>query len=234
VTVTIPLRKRSFRRNIRMTPAERLFAIGEQSERPPAILTMPQAILSVTADSTASTLAVATLGGGCFWCLDAVYRELRGVHGVVSGYMGGALRNPSYELVCAGVTGHAEVVQVTFDPSAISFRDLLDVFFVIHDPTTLNRQGYDEGTQYRSVVFTHDETQAETVRAVIAELDAARIWANPIVTEVTPAEAFWPAEAYHQDYFAHHSSAPYCVGVVAPKVAKARKQFWQKLRATTA
>jgi peptide-methionine (S)-S-oxide reductase len=186
----------------------------------------------VTADSTSTPLAVATLGGGCFWCLDAVYRELRGVHAVVSGYMGGALRNPSYELVCAGVTGHAEVVQITFDPSIISFRDLLDVFFVIHDPTTLNRQGYDEGTQYRSVIFTHDASQRETAQAVIADLDAQQLWANPIVTDVTPVEEFWPAEAYHQDYFTKNPTAGYCVGVVAPKVAKARKAFWQKLSTT--
>lgn len=183
----------------------------------------------MTTDSIATPLAVATLGGGCFWCLDAVYRELRGVHAVVSGYMGGALRNPSYELVCAGVTGHAEVVQITFDPAVISFRDLLDVFFVIHDPTTLNRQGYDEGTQYRSVIFTHDAAQVETAQAVIADLEAQRLWTNPIVTEVTPIEEFWPAEAYHQDYFAHNPTAAYCLGVVAPKVAKARKAFWQKL-----
>lgn len=183
----------------------------------------------MTADSLTTPLAVATLGGGCFWCLDAVYRELRGVHAVVSGYMGGALRDPSYELVCAGVTGHAEVVQITFDPATISFRDLLDVFFVIHDPTTLNRQGYDEGTQYRSVIFTHDATQVETAQALIAELDAQRLWTNPIVTEITPAEQFWPAEGYHQDYFTKNPTAGYCVGVVAPKVAKARKAFWEKL-----
>ncbi len=185
----------------------------------------------MTNDAAASPLAVATLGGGCFWCLDAVYRELRGVHAVVSGYMGGAMRNPTYEAVCAGITGHAEVVQVTFDPSVIGFRDLLDVFFVIHDPTTLNRQGYDEGTQYRSVIFTHDDAQRETADAVIAELGAQRLWADPIVTEVTPAETFWPAEAYHQDYFTHNPGAPYCVAVVAPKVAKARKVFFERLRA---
>jgi peptide-methionine (S)-S-oxide reductase len=188
-------------------------------------------VLSVTNDAAASPLAVATLGGGCFWCLDAVYRELRGVHAVVSGYMGGPMRNPTYEAVCAGISGHAEVVQVTFDPSVIGFRDLLDVFFVIHDPTTLNRQGYDEGTQYRSVIFTHDEAQRETAQAVIAELTAQRLWRDPIVTEVTPAEPFWPAESYHQDYFMHNPGAPYCVAVVAPKVAKARKQFFERLRA---
>jgi peptide-methionine (S)-S-oxide reductase len=184
----------------------------------------------VTTPDSTSPLAVATLGGGCFWCLDAVYRELRGVHGVVSGYMGGARPTPTYEQVCTGVTGHAEVVQVTFDPAVITFRDLLDVFFVIHDPTTLDRQGHDVGTQYRSVIFTHDEAQAETARAVIAELEAARTWPDPIVTQVVPAERFWPAEAYHQDYFARNPRQPYCAAVVAPKVVKARKVFFEKLR----
>ena len=173
-------------------------------------------------------LAVATLGGGCFWCLDAVYRELRGVSSVRSGYMGGTRPNPTYEQVCAGVTGHAEVVQVTFDPTVIGYRDLLDVFFVIHDPTQLNRQGYDVGTQYRSVIFTHDDTQTEVARTAIAELDAAQTWPAPIVTQVVPAEPFWPAEGYHQDYFANNPRQPYCVGVVAPKVAKARTVFLER------
>jgi peptide-methionine (S)-S-oxide reductase len=178
---------------------------------------------------SASSHAVATLGGGCFWCLDAVYRELRGVVSVVSGYAGGAGKNPTYELVCLGVTGHAEVVQITFDPGVISYRDLLDIFFVIHDPTTLDRQGYDVGTQYRSVIFTHDAVQEDTARAVIAELTAQAMWPDPIVTEITPAPEFWPAEPEHQDYFSRNPSKPYCMGVVAPKVAKARKLFWQKL-----
>lgn len=184
----------------------------------------------MTTDSSSPSFAIATLGGGCFWCLDAVYRELRGVHSVVSGYMGGARPNPTYEQVCSGATGHAEVVQVTFDAAAITFRDLLDVFFVIHDPTTLDRQGHDVGTQYRSVIFTHDEEQAETARATIAELTAAGTWRNPIVTAVTPAQAFWPAEAYHQDYFTRNPRQPYCLGVVAPKVAKARTLFFERLR----
>lgn len=178
-----------------------------------------------------STVALdtATLGGGCFWCLDAVYRELRGVHRVLSGYAGGARANPTYEQVCTGVTGHAEVVQITFDPAEISYRDLLDVFFVIHDPTTLNRQGYDEGTQYRSVIFTHSDAQDTAARARIDELTADALWPDPIVTEIAPAPAFYEAEDVHQDYFANNPGQPYCVGVVAPKVAKARKLFWQRL-----
>lgn len=180
--------------------------------------------------SSTPTLAVATLGGGCFWCLDAVYRELRGVHDVVSGYAGGARPNPTYEEVCGGTTGHAEVVQVHFDPAVISYRDLLDVFFVIHDPTSLNRQGYDVGTQYRSVIFTHDDVQEATARAVVAELTAAALWASPIVTEIAPVPEFHPGEAVHQDYAGRNPAAPYCLGVVAPKVAKARTRFWEKLR----
>ena len=176
-----------------------------------------------------ASLEVATLGGGCFWCLDAVYRELRGVHTVVSGYAGGARANPSYEQVCTGATGHAEVVQVTFDPREITYRDLLDVFFVIHDPTTLNRQGYDVGTQYRSVIFTHSDAQDAAARVHIADLTEQAMWPDPIVTEISPAPAFYAAEDVHQDYFANNPSAPYCLGVVAPKVAKARKQFWERL-----
>jgi peptide-methionine (S)-S-oxide reductase len=184
----------------------------------------------MTAPPAPPSPAVATLGGGCFWCLDAVYRELRGVLGVVSGYMGGARPAPTYEQVCSGATGHAEVVQVTFDPGVITFRDLLDVFFVIHDPTTRNRQGHDVGTQYRSVIFTHDAAQAEAAQAAIAALGATGAWRDPIVTEVTPAQAFWPAEAYHQEYFARNPRQPYCLGVVAPKVAKARTVFFERLR----
>jgi len=177
----------------------------------------------------APLLTTATLGGGCFWCLDAVYRELRGVHAVVSGYAGGPSRNPTYELVCLGVTGHAEVVQITYDPGVISYRDLLDVFFVIHDPTTLNRQGYDQGTQYRSVIYTHNPEQARHAHEAVADLTAQALWPDPIVTEIAPAPEFWPAEQVHQDYFTRNPSAPYCMGVVAPKVAKARKLFWQRL-----
>jgi peptide-methionine (S)-S-oxide reductase len=172
---------------------------------------------------------VATLAGGCFWCLEAVYLELRGVLKVDSGYAGGRQPNPSYEQVCSGTTGHAEVVQITFDPSVISYRDLLDVFFAIHDPTTLNRQGNDAGTQYRSAIFFASPEQERIARATIAELAAESRWPDPIVTEVVPLEKFWPAESYHQDYFARNPTNPYCAVTIAPKVAKARKKFLEKL-----
>lgn len=179
-------------------------------------------------DDTKRPLEIATLGGGCFWCLDAVYRGLRGVEKVESGYAGGAPDNPSYELVCSGRTGHAEVVQVTFDPSIISFRELLDVFFVIHDPTTLNRQGGDVGTQYRSVIFYHSDSQKETAKSVIRELEAEGRHDDTIVTELAPAPKFFVAEDYHQDYFAQNPTRGYCQAVVAPKVSKARKTFFEK------
>ncbi|MCX7892494.1 MAG: peptide-methionine (S)-S-oxide reductase MsrA [Burkholderiales bacterium] len=168
---------------------------------------------------------VATLAGGCFWCLEAVYDELAGVESVVSGYMGGRVPDPSYEQVCAGDTGHAEVVQVVFDPAVVSFRDLLEVFFAIHDPTTLNRQGNDVGTQYRSAIFCHSPEQERVAREVIAALADERAFDRPIVTEVAPAETFWPAEDYHQEYFARNPYQPYCMFVVSPKVAKFRKRF---------
>jgi peptide-methionine (S)-S-oxide reductase len=171
---------------------------------------------------------VATLGGGCFWCLDAVFRDLRGVEGVVSGYAGGEVANPSYESVCAGTTGHAEVVQVTFDPEILSFRELLEVFFTIHDPTTLNRQGADRGTQYRSAILFHSPEQQATAAAVIA--DVQPLWNDPIVTEVAPLETFYPAEEYHQDYYRANPGQRYCQVVIAPKVAKARKEFLGKLK----
>jgi peptide-methionine (S)-S-oxide reductase len=178
-----------------------------------------------------SAREVATLGGGCFWCLEAVYDELRGVTDVVSGYAGGRRPNPSYEQVCTGATGHAEVVQVTFDPQQISFRDLLHVFFTIHDPTTLNRQGNDVGTQYRSVIFYHSPEQLATANEVIAELKADKVWENPIVTQLEPAPTFYAAEDYHQEYFAKNPFQPYCRVVVAPKVAKARSKFLAQLKA---
>lgn len=173
---------------------------------------------------------VATLGGGCFWCLEAVFQEVRGVEGVVSGYAGGRVPNPSYEQVCTGATGHAEVVQVTFDPRAIAFRDLLDVFFAIHDPTTLNRQGADVGTQYRSAIFYHSAEQKAAAEKAIAELQAARVWADPIVTEIVPFTAFYPAEGYHQDYHRRNPNQPYCRVVIDPKLAKFRKDFPGRLR----
>ena len=166
---------------------------------------------------------IATLAGGCFWCLEAVYLEARGVSQVTSGYMGGQVDNPTYEAVCRGNTGHAEVVQVTFDPAVITFRDLLDVFFAIHDPTTLNRQGNDAGTQYRSAIFYHSEAQQHTAREVIAEIVGE--FDNPIVTEVTAAEKFYPAEDYHNNYYASHGFQPYCMFVVSPKVKKFRQKF---------
>jgi peptide-methionine (S)-S-oxide reductase len=172
----------------------------------------------------------ATFGGGCFWCLDAAYRQLRGVTEVVSGYAGGDTDDPTYEAVCSGRTGHAEVVQVTYDPAEITYRDLLEVFFSLHDPTTTDRQGADVGTQYRSVVFTHDEAQAETARAVVTELDASGMFPAPIVTQVEPLERFWPAEPYHQDYFAQNPGQGYCRVVVAPKVATFRAKWQERLR----
>jgi peptide-methionine (S)-S-oxide reductase len=173
---------------------------------------------------------VATLAGGCFWCIEAVFDDLKGVEDVVSGYSGGAVANPTYRQVCAGTTGHAEVVQVTFDPAAISFRELLEVFFTIHDPTTLNRQGADVGTQYRSAIFYHSPEQRATAEQVIADLTAAGVWDRPIVTEVGPFQAFYPAEDYHQEYFLNNPGQPYCQMVVAPKVAKFRKQYVERLK----
>jgi len=175
-------------------------------------------------------LQVATLAGGCFWCLEAVFDELQGVVSVEAGYSGGHVPHPTYQQVCEGDTGHAEVVQITFDPEIISYRDLLRVFFTIHDPTTLNRQGNDIGTQYRSAIFYHDEEQKKIAEEVIAELEAAHVWDDPIVTEVTPFEAFYRAEEYHQEYFARNRFQPYCQFVVAPKVAKFRQKFTEKLK----
>jgi peptide-methionine (S)-S-oxide reductase len=173
---------------------------------------------------------VATLGGGCFWCLEAVFQELRGVLDVKSGYAGGHVAQPSYRQVCAGNTGHAEVVQVTFDPAVVSYRDILDVFFAVHDPTTLNRQGADAGTQYRSIILTHSPEQERIAKERIRELNAAEIWDAPLVTEVAPLGKFYPAEEYHQDYFRQNPAQPYCQAVVSPKVAKFRKQFAKRLR----
>ena len=172
----------------------------------------------------------ATLAGGCFWCLEAVFEQLRGVEGVVSGYSGGQVPNPSYQQVCAETTGHAEAVQITFDPGRITFRDILDVFFSSHDPTTLDRQGPDVGTQYRSAIFYHNAEQETVAKEAIAELQTARIWPQPIVTEVKPLAAFYPAEEYHQGYYRQNSSEPYCQVVIAPKVAKFREQHLSRLR----
>lgn len=172
----------------------------------------------------------AILAGGCFWCLEAVFDDLKGVESVESGYSGGHVPNPTYKQVCSETTGHAEVARVTFDSSVISYRDLLKVFFAIHDPTTLNRQGGDVGTSYRSAIFYLDEEQKRTAEEVIRELTEAKLWPNPIVTEVTQFEAFYLAEDYHQEYFANNPFQPYCMAVVAPKVAKFRKQFVERLK----
>jgi peptide-methionine (S)-S-oxide reductase len=171
---------------------------------------------------------IATLGGGCFWCLEAVYQELHGVQSVESGYSGGPIVNPTYEQICEGTTGHAEVVRVHFDPAIVSYREVLEVFFTIHDPTTLNRQGNDVGTQYRSVIFTHSDEQMATARLVIA--DMAQRWDAPLVTQLADAPVFYRAEEYHQNYFINHPLQSYCAFVVAPKVTKFRKVFAEKLR----
>ena len=184
-----------------------------------------------TPDSAASGRETATLGGGCFWCLEAVYEEVRGVERVVSGYAGGSEQHPTYEQVCSGRTGHAEVVQLEYDPSAVSFRELLEIFFTIHDTTTPNRQGADVGPQYRSIVLAHDDAQAETARAVIAELAAEGVWDAPIVTQVVPLDRFWPAEAPHQHYYVRNPRQAYCQVVVEPKVVKFRQKFAERRRA---
>lgn len=174
---------------------------------------------------------IITLGGGCFWCVETLFARLRGVSKVESGYSGGKRPNPTYEQVCSGATGHAEVVQVTFDPEAVSLHDLLVVFFTLHDPTTPDRQGADVGTQYRSVIFYRTPEQKAAAEEVIAEMTAQAVWSNPIVTRVEPFTAFYPAEAYHQGYYEQNSSQPYCRAVIEPKVAKLRKLFQEKLRA---
>jgi peptide-methionine (S)-S-oxide reductase len=174
---------------------------------------------------------IATLGGGCFWCLEAVYEELRGVEKVESGYSGGGVPDPTYRQVCTGTTGHAEVVQVAFDPEVVSFREILEVFFTIHDPTTLNRQGADVGTQYRSAIFYHDEEQKRVAEEVISELEAEGVWDDPIVTEVTPVDTFYKAEEYHQGYYRNNEYQPYCQVVISPKVAKFRSKYLSRLKA---
>jgi peptide-methionine (S)-S-oxide reductase len=177
-----------------------------------------------------TNLQTATLAGGCFWCLEAVYDEIKGVQGVESGYAGGHMDNPTYRAVCNGDTGHAEVVQVHFDPTVVSYRDLLNVFFAIHDPTTLNRQGADTGTQYRSAIFYHDDEQKKIAEELIKDLNAQKIWDRPIVTEVTKLDKFYMAEDYHQEYFANNPYQPYCMAVVSPKVSKFRKHFIELLK----
>jgi peptide-methionine (S)-S-oxide reductase len=172
----------------------------------------------------------ATLGGGCFWCLEAVFSELRGVEKVESGYSGGSVPSPTYREVCTGTTGHAEVVQVTFDPNQISYEDVLQMFFAVHDPTTLNRQGPDVGTQYRSVIFYHDDQQKMAAEQVMGELTKAKVWNGPIVTQLVPLKEFYKAEDYHQEYFKNNPNQPYCQMVIAPKVVKLRKYYTEKLK----
>jgi peptide-methionine (S)-S-oxide reductase len=184
----------------------------------------------IAADQVPAGKEVATLGGGCFWCLEAVYDQMKGVEAVESGYMGGRSTDPTYEEVCSGDSGHAEVVRVTFDPKAIKYLDILEVFFAIHDPTTLNRQGNDVGTQYRSVIFYHSPEQLDTAKALIAELTKENAFRDPIVTEVAAAQTFYEAEGYHQEYFDRNPGQPYCMFVVAPKVQKFRQKLSQYLK----
>ena len=176
-------------------------------------------------------IEITTLGGGCFWCIETVFNQLEGVSSAISGYMGGATLNPTYKDICSGQTGHAEVVQVTFDPEVVTFKEILEIFFTLHDPTTLNRQGNDRGTQYRSVVFSHTPEQQIIAEKTINELSAMHLWADPIVTEITPAQIFYPAEDYHQAYFQQNEKQPYCQFVVAPKVIKFREKFKARLKA---
>jgi peptide-methionine (S)-S-oxide reductase len=177
-----------------------------------------------------NTKQLATLGGGCFWCTEAIFNELRGVEKVESGYSGGTVEDPSYEDVCTGKTGHAEVIQITFDHKTISYGDLLQIFFTLHDPTTLNRQGADVGTQYRSVIFYHDDKQREAAQDAIRQVEAAKIWNRPIVTELAPFKDFYKAEDYHQEYFKKNQNSGYCQIVIAPKIVKLRERYREKLR----
>jgi peptide-methionine (S)-S-oxide reductase len=183
-----------------------------------------------TASPVKTGYSIATVAGGCFWCLEAVYDQMNGVVAVESGYIGGQIDHPTYEAVCSGRTGHAEAVRITFDPTIVSYRELLQVFFVIHDPTTLNRQGHDVGTQYRSAIFYHAPDKKKTAEEVIAEVTKEKLYANPIVTEITPAGTWYEAESYHQEYFARNPFQGYCTAIVGPKVAKFRKQFASKLK----
>jgi len=175
-------------------------------------------------------LETITLGGGCFWCLEAIYNELKGIIKVESGYTGGIVPNPTYNQVCTGTTGHAEVIQLTYNPNIITFKEILQIFFTMHDPTTLNRQGNDVGTQYRSVIFYHDENQKQTAEQVINEITQARIWNNPIVTQIEPYNLFYKAEEYHQEYYIKNPAQSYCRIIIAPKISKLRKQYFKKLK----
>lgn len=180
--------------------------------------------------SMANGKETATLGGGCFWCMEAVFSELRGIEKVESGYSGGPIARPSYRQVCTGTTGHAEVVQITFDPEVISYESILKIFFTMHDPTTLNRQGADVGTQYRSIILYHSQKQKETAEKITREIDGTGIWSRPIVTELVPFKEFYKAEDYHKEYYKNNSAQPYCQIVIAPKVAKLREYYREKLK----
>lgn len=188
--------------------------------------------MSDSAIASSKEKELATLGGGCFWCLEAVFDQVKGVESVESGYMGGSRPNPTYEAVCSGNTGHAEVIQITFNPGIITYRELLEIFFGIHDPTTLNRQGNDAGTQYRSAIFTHSSAQDTIAHEVIRTLTEAKLFDDPIVTQVEPASPFYMAEAYHQEYFVQNPSQPYCAYLINPKVAKFRQRFADKLKSS--
>ncbi len=188
----------------------------------------PTAATADTLQPASGHTALATLGGGCFWCVEAVYQELNGVLKVESGYSGGSVSNPNYNQICTGTTGHAEVAQITFDPAVVSYKEILEVFFTVHDPTTLNRQGNDVGTQYRSVIFYHSPEQKTVAEA--AKSAAAELWDDPVVTEISALEKFYKAEAYHQNYYKSNPSQPYCVYVVGPKVKKFREKFQEKLK----
>jgi peptide-methionine (S)-S-oxide reductase len=181
----------------------------------------------------ADSLEMTTLGGGCFWCVEAVYQELQGVHSAVSGYAGGTVENPTYYQVCNGTTGHAEVVQITFDPKIITFEDILYVFWRTHDPTTLNRQGYDVGTQYRSIILYHNEQQRVSAEKSKRETDASGLWPKPIVTEISPFTTFYKAEEYHQNFYRDNPYQPYCLAIIDPKISKLRKEFREKLKKTS-
>ncbi|OWY21577.1 peptide-methionine (S)-S-oxide reductase [Sphingobacteriales bacterium UPWRP_1] len=225
--------------NIKFTFAPQLLlccfltACANQHSAQPAITNMEnntEQTTPVAPNPTVDSLEIATLGGGCFWCLEAVYQSLEGVVKVESGYSGGGVKNPSYKEVCTGRTGHAEVVQVTFNPAAITYRDILDIFWHIHDPTTLNRQGNDVGTQYRSAIFYHNATQQAIAQQSKDEAQISGTWINPIVTEIVPFSVFYKAEDYHQNYFNDNPNQPYCVYVVSPKVQKFRKQYQERLK----
>ncbi len=177
-----------------------------------------------------NNLEIATLGGGCFWCVEAIYQDVKGVQQVISGYAGGAVDNPTYQQICTGTTGHAEVIQITFDPQLISFADILYIFWRVHDPTTLNRQGGDAGTQYRSIILYHNQTQQNIAQKSKQETDASALWPNPLVTEIAPLATFYPGEAYHQNYYRSNPNQPYCQMVIDPKVRKFRKSFQEKLK----